>query len=776
MRKYFITAVVCIAACGLSISSFAQEQLWQTFTNMRHAVDLVSSPEGVWAATKGGVLLWDINRKTFRKFTNTEGLSQGKRNNEIVAIGRDRRGRIWMAQATGLIDIFDPAQNRFSRIDDYRERERDVEIFDFLAKGDSMYIALDIGVSLYLVGRSEVKETYKNLGSRFPRASAATALFIDGRELWAAVDGGSPQFSGIARTFLDLPNLQAPESWANYTTQEGLPSSVVRGFAKFSQTIIAATENGVAALNGQRWQDISGNIGNKNILQLLTTTEGGKEVLYAATPVGVYRSEAVGSWALMGNNIATITGMTMDDAGTLWISVDGVGLYEFDRTSQSWRLHEPDGPATNNFSSLTFDEDGNLWCTSSSDGLQIFDGNRWYNYSSKNLRINNVPIANDLRHVAHLANGEHWLGSWGGGIYVVRGNIDALTVTRHLDATSGLLSTAAGTGDPNYPVVRFLKKDDRDIVWLLNYAAANSNALAARSPSDRWMHFSTSDGLRSIEVNVIEIEKRASPDSDRIWIGTQNSGVSVLNYRGTVFNKADDNFRGELDLDDGLLSNRILSLAQDRDGYMWIATDKGLNYWIGEPVEIVRPRYGLISDDIKVIGIDPANNKWIGTSGGISVLSGDDNFTILNHYTVENSFLVSSIITSFAFNPNNGDVWIGTTSGLSRLRTPFTAPKPDLSQLTGYPNPFVLDEETGGCDGKHGFRIINLAEESAVKIFNIAGKLVRSFRNEDVPGAQICWDGRDDSGQLVPSGVYLFVAYIEETGASAVAKVAVIRR
>ncbi|RIK69508.1 flagellar hook capping protein, partial [candidate division KSB1 bacterium] len=68
------------------------------------------------------------------------------------------------------------------------------------------------------------------------------------------------------------------------------------------------------------------------------------------------------------------------------------------------------------------------------------------------------------------------------------------------------------------------------------------------------------------------------------------------------------------------------------------------------------------------------------------------------------------------------------------------------------------------------------SENSAVKIFSASGELVRSFAREQVPGAQVIWDGRDNDGKLVPSGVYFFMAYIEETGVSKAGKVAVIRR
>jgi ligand-binding sensor domain-containing protein len=768
MRKYFITINrLIIAAFFLPQSLFAQDQLWQSFTNMRAVKGyydsgggfshlLVSTPQGIWAATAGGLLLWDANRQTFRRFTNIEGLSQ----NNTRAVGMDRRGRLWIALANGFINIYDPVKNSFSQVEDYRG----LQIYDFFAQGDSMYIALNLGVSLYDVARNEVKETYQNLGIRFPRATTVTALYIDGRNLWAATN------IGIARTSLDLPNLLAPESWTNYTTQEGLLSATVRGFAKLESSLVAATANGAAAFGGQRWSEVSGNIGARDIVQLITSREGSKTVLYAATPFAVYRAETLGNWTVVdGGFPSAITGIVVDASGTPWASTHDAGLFEFDRTDQSWRSHVPDGPATNNFSSVSLDQDGNVWCTSSTTAFHIYDGTRWYNYSPRNFPI--PDNFDGFRYSIHLPNGEHWLATWGRGIYIVEGNLDALTIKAHIDVANGVLSTARCC--TNYPVVPFLKQDSEGNIWILNYDAANTNALLAHTPEGRYVHFSASDVLRSREVAVLEIEKTLT--NDRIWVGTSDKGVSVLDYMGTVLDKSDDTLRAGLNVEeDNLLSNKVTTLAQDRDGYMWIGTDKGLNYWFAGTVND-RFCYSLINDNVQVVRVDPRNNKWIGTSAGITVLSGEDNCST-THYTVENSPLVGNSVTSIAFNPNTGDAWIATTTGLSRFRTPFTAPKPDLKQLKGYPNPFLLDEQTGICSSRTGFHITNLAEDSGVRIFNVAGELVRDYPAEQVPGAQICWDGRDASGRLVPSGVYLFVAFVESTGENAVGKVAVVRK
>lgn len=724
------------------------DNLWESFTNMRNIKAAKSNASGVWAATTGGLLFWNRSEQAYRYFRNTDGLSE----NELTALGFDTQGRVWVGLASGLINVYDPNSNSFSVINDFRS----FGISDFVAKGDSMYIALSIGVSLYRTDRKEVKETYKNLGNRLEIGTAVRTIFIDGQDLWAGTD------RGIAKTSLTLPNLLAPESWTNFTTAEGLTSNSVLGFAKFQGRIAAALSNGVAQFNGANWSNITGNLGDLAIKQIASASINGQETLFAATASGLFAATTPGAWQRVGPNVPSVTGMVIDQANTPWLATSNAGLFELANTSTEWLPREPDGPGSNSISSLALDQQGNLWCTSGLSDLTVaftvYDGQRWRSFSTKD----DPMIWNDCRNITVLQNGERWIGTWGRGITVVKGELEQLEFSR-IDHTNNILASAL-SNDPSYVCVPFLKQDLAGNVWVCNYDAINSNAIAVYTAAGNWRYFSTSEGLTSDIVTTLEIEKTET--SDRIWIGTGTDGVTVIDYGGTLNDKSDDDLSGELDEDDNLLSNRVNAIAIDRDGFIWIGTDGGLNYWFAGGVS---SRFGLISDLVQVIRVDPRNNKWIGTNAGISVLSGEDNFS-LSAITIENSRLVSKSITDMVFNPENGEVWIATTNGISRLRTPFTAPKSDLNFLTGYPNPFRLGEEGSR------FVISNLSENSAVKIFSASGELVRSFAREQVPGAQVIWDGRDHDGKLVPSGVYFFMAYIEETGVSKAGKVAVIRR
>ena len=69
--------------------------------------------------------------------------------------------------------------------------------------------------------------------------------------------------------------------------------------------------------------------------------------------------------------------------------------------------------------------------------------------------------------------------------------------------------------------------------------------------------------------------------------------------------------------------------------------------------------------------------------------------------------------------------------------------------------------------------INGLKDDSSIKIMSLNGLVFRSINKSDIKGYQAFWDGRDDEGNLVGSGIYLIAIYSNK--ASLIEKVAVIR-
>ncbi|BAU56290.1 hybrid sensor histidine kinase/response regulator [Mucilaginibacter gotjawali] len=125
-----------------------------------------------------------------------------------------------------------------------------------------------------------------------------------------------------------------------------------------------------------------------------------------------------------------------------------------------------------------------------------------------------------------------------------------------------------------------------------------------------------------------------------------------------------------LTVNDGLSQNDVKFIIKDRKGYMWFATDDGLNKYDGYSFTVYRhqpgDKHSLPSNNIVVVFEDSANNIWVGTSGGgVSLYDRQtDSFTNFQSNKEDTATLSSGDINTI-FQDSKNNIWIGTYSGLN---------------------------------------------------------------------------------------------------------------
>jgi len=118
-------------------------------------------------------------------------------------------------------------------------------------------------------------------------------------------------------------------------------------------------------------------------------------------------------------------------------------------------------------------------------------------------------------------------------------------------------------------------------------------------------------------------------------------------------------------------------------------------------------------------------------------------------FTKRNSQLIDDRVKGLRYDSGRGELWIGTLDGLSRLRvTTEDGGRPEASEV--YPNPFV---RTGGRQ----LTFTGLPLGASLRIYSASGDLVADLRGEPGLGS-VTWDGQNDAGYLVASGIYYYVA------------------
>jgi ligand-binding sensor domain-containing protein len=159
-------------------------------------------------------------------------------------------------------------------------------------------------------------------------------------------------------------------------------------------------------------------------------------------------------------------------------------------------------------------------------------------------------------------------------------------------------------------------------------------------------------------------------------VSGNNGGVLVFNSGLSIDDESDDRFRFFNSVNSELKTNKINTIEVDLDGSVWVGTEQGpVIFRCGDVFEDICIGFrkllvqnGVVAElleteNIKTIGIDGGNRKWIGTDNGLFVQSpeGDDQIFQFNS---KNSKLLDDKIVDIAIDHENGNVYIGTQTGL----------------------------------------------------------------------------------------------------------------
>ncbi len=125
-------------------------------------------------------------------------------------------------------------------------------------------------------------------------------------------------------------------------------------------------------------------------------------------------------------------------------------------------------------------------------------------------------------------------------------------------------------------------------------------------------------------------------------------------------------------VEDGLPHSTVLSVLQDRQGFMWFATADGLSRYDGMNfTNFQHERYNpnSLSNNNTFALIESSDGLiWVGTDpGGLNVYDpATGKFRLYVHDETEPNSLADDSIWSI-MEASDGDIWVGTRSGLSRL-------------------------------------------------------------------------------------------------------------
>lgn len=431
-----------------------------------------------------------------------------------------------------------------------------------------------------------------------------------------------------------------------------------------------------------------------------------------------------------GFNSASATVLFEDSKHRLWIGTNenGIGYYQHGKFSY---FNATQGFNATAIRDITQDQEGNIWVTSVSGLTKFIDRNGIFEI---------VDIVKDKRSFNHfliLKSGEMLLTTIDGELMHYDGN----ELKNYFSTTSPLVKYKYQT----------IMQDTDDNIWF----GLISGEIIKIEPDGRYQIFSNKN-VFSIN-KILEI---VNSKNTKFIVFCSDNGIGVFNKKTQAFDL--------LDKDDGLFSNSIESMHLDKEKNFWFASKSaGLEKVTLGKFKNYKQQSGFENTIVNAIEQGSDGNYWIGTNGGLSLLTSDNIFVenkITDYFknirirhllqdshntlwvgTYNNKALVrvkdneirsinvSSGLTSkkirVTLEDSRGWLWVGTTSGLFLIKDPqaenFVIR--NIFQELNLPTQYILslteDKDGNIIAGSNGHGIYILTPDFKIENLNTADGL-----------------------------------------------------
>jgi signal transduction histidine kinase/ligand-binding sensor domain-containing protein/DNA-binding response OmpR family regulator len=586
-------------------------------------------------------------------------------NNEVTSIIQDKNGFIWFGTRGGL-QRFDGYEMKLLKNDYGKGTNLLSQSIEVLQSGkqDNIWIGTKSGgLSSYNLKTGKIS----NYTNQNPNTTGFNADYIlslldtDSEKLFIGTWKGFQYFNKKTGEFKILNSL-----WKTFDIQ---PDG--------NKGYWLATNSGLKHLDQKLVNDLSFNFGipginitsvvldkEYNCLWLGTWNEGLFQLDLQTKEFKNYRHQKNDPVSLSSNNTYRIL---LDSKGILWIGTWGGGLNRFDRKTCSFEnihLNIPGLYTNDNQIILTIKEDpsGLLWIGTDGTGVFKFDlkQKKFINIGYEN-KMNSLLGSTHVLSVYVDQYNKLWLGTKGGGIQYSTNWKTFTKVNIESDEKNNLPSLP-------YESRSFLQEGDylwvgtnKGLIRIFNKGLkAGAYDIFLPRPND------------PASISGKKITKIVKDQSGRIWIGTQESGLSYI----SGFNKNNQpvfkNYLPAYGIKGALQNERVSCLLVDSKNRLWVGTYKGLHLYQPSTdqfqVFIQNEVYknSISNNTILCLAEDKFGNIWAGTQYGLNKISGfDGNKLNVTSYTTKEG-LPSDYIHA-VIPDKEGNIWASTNKGIIRF-------------------------------------------------------------------------------------------------------------
>ncbi len=512
-------------------------KIYNSFTTKELSSNTISAIHkdkhgNLWIATFGGGLIRiDSKTKAFTAFSSTTTNTTGLKSNNIITIHEDRKGDLWLGTFGGGLCKFDIQKQLFQTY--LAEENTDIYAIEEDRKGNLWLGTYGKGLIRFDKETNQANyfstKSAKGINSDFIRAIKEDALGM----LWIGTEkgGGLTYFDPKTNQFYSYQHHPAkPNSLASndinalvldklgvlWVATEGggvdkfdTQNIAFRAYVSGEGQMPVFTSGAVTAL----YEDKGG------ILWIGGTfAEGLTFYAYDRNQCTYTRYDLPLEDDLLGFNY-TITAITEDDLGNVWIGTAENGLYRYNKHTRGFRSFTSNNSAlsSNGIETLYKDKRGILWVGTYEGGLCRLDP---YHDNIQTFthdpRKSSSLIGNTIKVIYEDSNGNLWLGTKQNGLSVFNPERNAFA---NYQVVRGGIRSLPGNS------IRAITETNGQI-WI----GTDAGICRFDATSNSFVRINTRNGLPENDVCGLLADKKGN-----LWISSFSKGLSRFNTKTYQF-------------------------------------------------------------------------------------------------------------------------------------------------------------------------------------------------------------------------------------------------
>ncbi|NYF80549.1 sensor histidine kinase [Granulicella arctica] len=397
----------------------------------------------------------------------------------------------------------------------------------------------------------------------------------------------------------------------------------------------------------------------------------------------------------------TVHAVVQGRDGYVWLGTDD-GLVRFDGSAfKVYTTENAPELRSNSVQGLTVDREGRLWVVTAG-GLAVYGENRflalgladglpdaavWFVHEDRRRRVwvatgGGLCVVRGVRcevvaatkglsvsgegKFAEAVDGSVWVADGAEAVRLDGGSLGWVETLKTVGGAEILVESVGSDGALLVGTGEGLQMERRGVLapvvmdGVVGRVAVNAMVRAAdgsvwlgtsgglvKGSGERFGVFRPAVALPSVAVQTLFADRAGA-----VWVGTASGVARVVGGRLEVFQAGD-----------GLAGSSLLSLLEDREGNVWLGTESdGLTVLHEQKFTTYTTAEGLSGNVVRSVLEDVSGSVWVGTDGAGLNRRTAEGFAAM---TVREG-LSSNVILSLA--SDNGDLWVGTPTGLNRVR------------------------------------------------------------------------------------------------------------